>query len=90
MTTLAINNLWNYLDGLALTSSEATWLSEKLKTKAGKLRNEVEYKKPTKEQIIREKFKGLEISPAIRKFRGSVKLDTEDLTDEKTQYIIRK
>ena len=30
MTTLALNNLWNYLRGLSLSQSDREWLAEKL------------------------------------------------------------
>lgn len=91
MTTLAINNLWNYLDGLGLTSNEANWLSEKLKSKASLLKRESQDKvQSSKEDIIREKFKDLKISPEIRKFRGSIKLSENELNDEKVQYILSK
>ena len=30
MTTVALNNLWNYLQGLSLTASNRKWLAEKL------------------------------------------------------------
>lgn len=89
MTTVAINNLWNYLNGLALTSSEATWLSEKLRFKADSLKKESENEETTKKRKIQEKFKNLTISPDIKKFRGIVKLDEMDL-DDKTRYIISK
>ena len=30
MTTLALNNLWNYLQGLSLSQSDKEWLANKL------------------------------------------------------------
>ena len=30
MTTFALNNLWNYLQGLSLSQSEREWLANKL------------------------------------------------------------
>ena len=30
MTAIALNNLWNYLKGLALSQSDRKWLAEKL------------------------------------------------------------
>lgn len=89
MNTIAINNIWNYLNGLTLTSSEANWLSEKLKDKAGQI-SKAKQKAPTKEEQIREKFKDLNISPNIRKFRGSIKLDADEMKDERTKYILSK
>ncbi len=40
--------------------------------------------------IIREKFKGLKISPELKKLRGCIKLTDEDLKDERTQYILNR
>lgn len=41
-------------------------------------------------EIIREKFKGLKISPELKKLRGCIKLTEEDLKDERTQYILNR
>ena len=41
-------------------------------------------------EIIREKFKGLKISPELKKLRGCIKLTEEDLKDERTQYILNQ
>ena len=30
MTTFALNNLWNYLQGLSLSQSDREWLADKL------------------------------------------------------------
>ena len=30
MTTYALNNLWNYLQGLSLSQSDREWLADKL------------------------------------------------------------
>ena len=32
MTTMALNNLWNYLQGLSLSRSDREWLANKLVT----------------------------------------------------------
>ncbi|MBQ9466856.1 MAG: hypothetical protein IJU62_07760 [Muribaculaceae bacterium] len=42
------------------------------------------------EEEIREKYKGLRVSPEIHRLRGCIKLNEEDLADERTQYILRK
>lgn len=84
MTTAAINNLWIYLQGLALTSDESLWLSDKLAENAKRKQEN------TKRELIREKFKDLQISPEVKAMTGSIKMTDLDLTDERTRYILSK
>jgi len=42
------------------------------------------------EEIIREKYKNLKVSPELKRLRGCIKLTEEDLKDERTQYIINR
>ena len=39
-------------------------------------------------EIIREKLKGLKISPEIARLRGCMKLTESEKQDERTQYIL--
>ncbi len=40
------------------------------------------------EEIIREKYKNLKISPEIHRLRGCLKLTDEEMQDEYTKYIL--
>lgn len=40
------------------------------------------------EEIIREKYKNLKISPEIQRLRGCMKLTEEEMQDERTKYIL--
>jgi len=40
------------------------------------------------EEIIREKYKNLRISPEIQRLRGCLKLSEEEMQDERTKYIL--
>lgn len=84
MTTTAINNLWIYLQGLALTSDESMWLSNKLAENAKKNQEK------SKKELVREKFKDMQISPEIMRITGNVKMSDNDLNDERTRYILSK
>ena len=42
----------------------------------------------TNEEIIREKYKNLKISPEIQRLRGCMKLTEEEMQDERTKYIL--
>ena len=41
-------------------------------------------------EIIREKYKSLEISPELKRLRGCIKLTDEDLKDERIKYILNR
>jgi len=41
-------------------------------------------------EIIREKYKNLEISPELKRLRGCIKLTDEDLKDERVKYILNR
>lgn len=42
----------------------------------------------TNEEIIREKYRNLKISPEIQRLRGCMKLTEEEMQDERTKYIL--
>ena len=42
----------------------------------------------TNEEIIREKYKNLKISPEIQRLRGCMKQTEEEMQDERTKYIL--
>jgi dihydroxyacetone kinase-like predicted kinase len=42
------------------------------------------------EEIIREKYKNLKVSPELKRLRGCIKLTEEDLKDERTQYVLNR
>ena len=44
----------------------------------------------TYEEVIREKYKNLKVSPELKRLRGCIKLTEEDLKDERTQYILSR
>ena len=53
------------------------------------VKKEAEESKPkSNEEIIREKYKNLKISPEIRRLRGCLKLTEEEMQDEHTKYIL--
>ena len=57
------------------------------------VKKEAEESKPkSNEEIIREKYKNLKISPEIRRLRGCLKLTEEEMQDEHTtmRYDISK
>lgn len=49
-----------------------------------------ESKAKTNEEIIREKYKSLEVSPELKKLRGCIKLTEDDLKDERVKYILSR
>ena len=51
MTTTALNNLWNYLQGLSLSQSEREWLANKLVMPENSVLNKTEEKR--KEDFLR-------------------------------------
>jgi len=44
----------------------------------------------TNKEIIRDKYKHLKISPELKQLRGCIKLTSEDLKDDRVQYIINR
>ena len=42
----------------------------------------------TNAENIREKYKNLKISPEIQRLRGCMKLNEEEMKDERTKYIL--
>lgn len=51
MTTTALNNLWNYLQGLSLSQSEREWLANKLVMPENSVLNKTEEER--KEDFLR-------------------------------------
>ena len=49
-----------------------------------------ESKPKTNKEIIREKYKGLAVSPELKRLRGCIKLTDEDIKDEHIQYILNR
>lgn len=41
-------------------------------------------------EIIRKKYRRLQVSPELRRLRGCIKLTEEDLKDDRTQYILNQ
>ncbi len=39
-------------------------------------------------EIIREKYKNLDVSPELKQLRGCIKLTEEDLKDERIKHIL--
>ena len=51
MTTTALNNLWNYLQGLSLSQSDREWLANKLVMPENSVLNKTEEER--KEDFLR-------------------------------------
>ena len=43
-----------------------------------------------KAEIIRKKYRRLQVSPELRRLRGCIKLTDDELKDERTQYILNR
>ena len=84
MTTSALNNLWNYLQGLMLSQSEREWLVRKLSEPVEKIAD-IE-----KEEPVSQTLKDLVIPDKLRRKRGCIKLTEEDLKDEHIQYLLNR
>ena len=84
MTTFALNNLWNYLQGLMLSQSEREWLVRKLSEPVEKIAD-IE-----KEEPVSQTLKDLVIPDKLRRKRGCIKLTEEDLKDEHIQYLLNR
>ena len=41
-------------------------------------------------EIIRRKYRSLQVSPELRHLRGCIKLTDDELKDERTQYILNR
>ena len=54
----------------------------------GEEREEKAMSPKTNEEISREKYKNLKISPEIQRLRGCMKLTEEEMQDERTKYIL--
>jgi hypothetical protein len=85
MTTFALNNLWNYLQGLMLSQSEREWLVGKLMEPVEKAITE-----SREDETIGDVLKDLEIPEKLRRKRGCIKLTEEDLQDEHIQYLLNR
>lgn len=81
MNVVSMNNLWNYLQGLALTADNRHWLAEKLVEPVDSLKVTHTDKKTVKYRI----------SPKRRKLMNSIRINPEEFNgDEKGQYILSK
>ena len=85
MTTFALNNLWNYLQGLMLSQSDREWL-------VGKLLEPIEDTPATAvgTETASQTLKDLVIPDKLRRERGCIKLTEEDLRDEHIQYLLNQ
>lgn len=63
MTTFALNNLWNYLQGLMLSQSEREWLVRKLSEPVEKVSD------VAKEDTAKKTYKAIPISPKLKWLR---------------------
>lgn len=80
MGTVTLNNLWNFIQGLSLTSTDREWLANKLL-------------EPTyqSQAISTTETKHYIISPKRKRLMGSVNIHTADIeNDDKAQYILSK
>ena len=72
MTTLALNNLWNYIDGLSLKKKDREWLANKLVNPMAddpKTARQTAYVKETLTRALKE---------AIAAQRGEIELTSEE------------
>lgn len=76
MTTVALNNLWNYLKGLALSQSDREWLAEKLIEPA---------EKEEKEVVVVESKKRRKIRPLSPEVEFLSSLHLRDFTQEELE-----
>lgn len=76
MTAVALNNLWNYLKGLALSQSDREWLAEKLIEPINSEEKEVVVAEPKKRRKMRP------LSPDVE-FLSSLNLG--DFTQEELE-----
>lgn len=74
MTTLALNNLWSYLQALPMTYGDMVWLRDRI--------DEAIEEKTPKKKTYSDRVEWLRNHP--------LKLTAEDLADERTQYILNK
>lgn len=83
MGTVSINNLWSFIQGLSLTTSDRKWLAGKLLELAG---TDAATTKDATENVG-----GYLISPKRKRLMGSVSIDPKDIeSDEKLKYILSK
>lgn len=83
MGTVSINNLWSFIQGLSLTTSDRKWLAGKLLELTG---TDTATTKDATENVG-----GYLISPKRKRLMGSVSIDPKDIeSDEKLKYILSK
>ncbi len=73
MTTMALNNLWNYLEGLKLARKDRDWLAGKLMEATEK---EVAETRHQQEYVKETLYRALDEVEAAK--RGELKMMTED------------
>ncbi len=82
MNAVSMNNLWTYLQGLALTADNWNWLATKTSEMSGK-----------KEAMATPKVKAkkFRFSPTVKELMGSVGIDPKHIEeDERMKYILDK
>ena len=72
MTTLALNNLWTYIQGLSLPMKDRRWLADKLIEPAADDPKTAKQKKYVKETLLSA------LDEVERAKRGEIKLKTMD------------
>ena len=77
MTTLALNNLWNYLQGLSLSQSDREWLAGKLIEPV-----KVEEKIEEKEEVAAEPKKRRKLRPLSPEVEFLSNLHLKEFTQE--------
>ncbi len=80
MNAVSMNNLWTYLQGLALTADNWDWLAAKT--------SEMSVKKKTV-ATPKVKTKKYKMSPTVKELMGSVRIDPKHIEeDERMKYIL--
>lgn len=83
MTTMALNNLWTYLQGLTLVRSEREWLARKLLESSKEESAVACGAKP--------KYKEVEISPDVEKWRGCISISQVEVdADPRLKAILSR
>lgn len=81
MNAAAMNNLWNYLQGLSLTADNWQWLAERTKEKS----------RSRDVSTVTTGKKKYRISPRMKKLMGCVKINNQDIeNDDRLKYILSK
>jgi len=91
MTTFALNNLWNYIQGLHLSKSNRMWLADKLLHSTEHELDLVEPVDVKKEELTYEE---LPLTPRVRHLKSlhkKINITKEEIeNDERMAYILSK